>query len=374
VNEEPLRFHQESWSLKDITTPSLVKTTTIPNVRDSPSWSIRKTLVDDNKQLAGPRVSSFTPDLAYLRIGHQLFSKDSRGEYIGMDTLSGVIEKSSTHFEEITNRDRYLVLTSRRRSSTNTEIRGRTANRDHGETTSGKQTPLPEEAKEDEDDIEKSSTFTSSEESEWNSAEESWSEGSTETDEDDKMHLNATDSSEENQKSASSSEADSEDEDEMLKDEIPVHSFGQLKQESDSDGGDIDFNHDSEDDAYNGDSDSSNADSVTSNVGFKGDKEDMPKPRLHLPRPPKPAATDHKGLLMIYDLQSGNPVQVFKYSQDLPVALYDSPPVIHPTKPLVVWPLCGGELLFVNIEGKSYFVRKARPSTPRSPPSFPSHA
>lgn len=208
--------------------------------------------------------------------------------------------------------------------------------RDPGATTSGKETPLAEEAKEDEDDSEKSSSFTSSEESEWNSAEESWSEGSTETDEDDSMLLNVTDSSEETHKSASSSDADSEDEDEMLEDEIPVHSFGQLKQESDSDGGDIDFNHDSEDVAYNGDSDSSNADSVTSNMGFKGDKEDMPMPRLHLPRPPKPAATDHEGLLMIYDLQSGNPVQVFKYSQDLPITLYVSPPVIHPTKPLVV--------------------------------------
>lgn len=393
-NEETLRFHHETWGLVDLTTPSLVKTTIISVDRDTLDWKVRKTLADDKGQLAGPLVSSFTPDLAYLRIGHHLFTKDSSGEYIEMDTLSGVIGNTSTYFEDITNRGQYLVLTSRRKPYTR-KIRGRATDRirqpnvnEEDRSVLGKdlkptqcqlcsrepsKTPPAERSKEDDDESEGSSDPAVSEESEWGSAEESWSEDSTENDQDDDIPLNTTDSSEENHESASNAESESEDDDERLEDEIPVHSFGQLKEESDSDGGDIDFNCGSEDDAYDGDSDFRNANSVSDDFGIDSDDEDMPSRRFPQPRMPKPAANVQKGLLTIYDLQSGHPLQIFRYSQRLPIMLYDSPPVIHPTNPLVVWPLCGGEVLFADFQGKTYFVRKARPSTPRSPPFFPSH-
>lgn len=399
ATEETLRFHHESWSLVDVTTPRLVKNTNISISWDTPKWKFCKTLADDKGQLVGPRVS-FTPNLAYLRIGPLFFTRNSSGEYIKMHTLSRLIENSPNHFEDITNRGQYLVLTSRRKPSTS-EVRGRTTDRglrqnklnegdrsllgkdlestqcqlcsrEPSRSNHGSETHPAVKSEEGEDDSEGSPDPTASEESEWNSAEESWSEGSTETDQDDNMPLNTISSSEEVHESASNSEIGSEDEDEMLEDEVPVHSFGQLKKEFDSDGGDIDFDCGSEDGAYDGDSDFSDVNSVSDNVEFDSDDGESPRPRMFLPRTPKPAANGQKGLLTIYNLQSGHPVQIFQYSQRLPITLYDSPPVIHPTDPLVVWPLCGGEVLFANFQDKTYFVRKARPSTPKSPPFFPS--
>ena len=73
-----------------------------------------------------------------------------------------------------------------------------------------------------------------------------------------------------------------------------------------------------------------------------------------------------QGVLVLYDTSSNPPRQLFKFTHQLPIMLYDSPPVIHPTKSLVVWPLCGGDVLFADFEGKSYFIRRARTTTRKS--------
>lgn len=87
-------------------------------------------------------------------------------------------------------------------------------------------------------------------------------------------------------------------------------------------------------------------------------------------RRPKPDFDAEHGLLRVFNLDSSQSVQVFRFCHPLPIMLYHSPPVLHPTKTLVVWPLCGGEVLFGDIEGKTYFMRKARPSTRKSMVSF----
>ncbi|KAK4463184.1 hypothetical protein QBC42DRAFT_250727 [Cladorrhinum samala] len=48
---------------------------------------------------------------------------------------------------------------------------------------------------------------------------------------------------------------------------------------------------------------------------------------------------------------------LFKFQDRLNVMLHDSPPVIHPQHPLVVWPLSGTKLLFANFERDSYFIQ-----------------
>lgn len=67
--------------------------------------------------------------------------------------------------------------------------------------------------------------------------------------------------------------------------------------------------------------------------------------------------------LAVYSVNSGNPTRIFRYKHNIPTILYNSPPVLHPHDPLLVWPLGGGELLFVDYEEKTYFIRATMPST-----------
>ncbi|KAJ0375686.1 hypothetical protein COL26b_006193 [Colletotrichum chrysophilum] len=67
--------------------------------------------------------------------------------------------------------------------------------------------------------------------------------------------------------------------------------------------------------------------------------------------------------VVVYDVRSGQTVRMFRYKHDAPAMLYHSPPALHPTKPLLVWPLGGGEVLFADYEEKTYFTRAAVPTT-----------
>ncbi|KAF0319210.1 hypothetical protein GQ607_013603 [Colletotrichum asianum] len=67
--------------------------------------------------------------------------------------------------------------------------------------------------------------------------------------------------------------------------------------------------------------------------------------------------------VVVYDVSSGQTVRMFRYKHDAPAMLYHSPPALHPTKPLLVWPLGGGEVLFADYEEKTYFTRAAVPTT-----------
>lgn len=48
------------------------------------------------------------------------------------------------------------------------------------------------------------------------------------------------------------------------------------------------------------------------------------------------------------------------------VILYASPPIIHPSKSLVVWPLSVGDVLFADFQANTYFIRKLGPSATHS--------
>ncbi len=67
--------------------------------------------------------------------------------------------------------------------------------------------------------------------------------------------------------------------------------------------------------------------------------------------------------LTVYNISSGKAVRLFHYDHDVPAMLYHSPPVLHPHKTLLVWPLGGGEVLFADYEQKTYFARATMPTT-----------
>lgn len=62
----------------------------------------------------------------------------------------------------------------------------------------------------------------------------------------------------------------------------------------------------------------------------------------------------------VFDLKSDPSARLFHYEQYMPVMLYDSPPVIHPTRPLIVWPISCGDILFADYEENRYFLRQSR--------------
>lgn len=51
--------------------------------------------------------------------------------------------------------------------------------------------------------------------------------------------------------------------------------------------------------------------------------------------------------------------RIFHYSRKVVPPLFDSPPLLHPTKPLVVWPFGEGEILFGDYQGKTFYTRSA---------------
>lgn len=251
--------------------------------------------------------------------------------------------------------------------------------RDPSRSKNGSDTSAPntamEASSEDSDSANGSSSSSSSTESlDCNSAEETWSEGSTDVAQLEQVQW-TLDTSEEDTSATSESEGETEEEnDNEDSSEGPVHSYGQLLDESESDGGDIDFGCGSEDDAYQGDSDCSDFSdysNINDDIGFDSGDEDAIHTRLFVKARGQRSVKYPEGCLMIYDLRSSPPNLLFRFSQTLPLMLYESPPAIHPTKSLVVWPLSGGEILFVDFEAKCYFTRRARPSASRSIPPAP---
>lgn len=55
-----------------------------------------------------------------------------------------------------------------------------------------------------------------------------------------------------------------------------------------------------------------------------------------------------------------SPQRVFRFIHSSPSSLFASPPVFHNSKPLLVWPLGDGDILFADYENNTYFTRRMR--------------
>jgi hypothetical protein len=67
--------------------------------------------------------------------------------------------------------------------------------------------------------------------------------------------------------------------------------------------------------------------------------------------------------LRIFNTTTGDQTPIFHYSQRTVGTIYHSPPAFHPSKPLLVWALGNGEILFANFERNTYFTRELCCST-----------
>ena len=387
------------------------KTWTLPSQANPPVLRLDATISTelDRKQWDSTNVKliSFTSDLAFLRIGSQIFSANSGGEYhpiVGLDVTS---KHPNAYFEDITCRGSLLVVASRKKMPAIAESRGRepvkaeqssdtkiasaapasdsklgkdlgstkcplcsreASRSDHASDTS----PAKGENSSNEDGDDSDSSCSTDETLEWNSAEESWSEGSTEVDE----LGNPLTSSDESSSNSSEADTDSDNDSEAPQDDAAsdtaINSYGQLYEESDSDGGEVDLDCGSDNDSYDGDYESDWSYDNKEDLHFDSDDEERLTRQMAYSRQDKKRdAKVQQGVLNIYDLTVSPPTQVFTFTHPLPLMLYESPPAIHPTKALVVWPLCGGDVVFADFEGKSYFIRRARTTALKSEHPIP---
>ena len=65
----------------------------------------------------------------------------------------------------------------------------------------------------------------------------------------------------------------------------------------------------------------------------------------------------HRISVRIFDTLSKQQKPIFHFSQYVDRNLFSSPPVFHPSKPLLVWPLGAGEVLFAKYQRNTYFTR-----------------
>ena len=345
-----------------------------------------------------PKIISFSPDLSCIRVGPRVFVKEKTGNYVDLNDLELMTEESSPYFEHVVLQKSNLVLASRTKLSAmvpshdrkQKTVAGKVNEKPDADTSSKEETKnlSPNESKDKvssdiassskdptniasdgEADDESATSSSEPDSSAWNSAEESWSEASSEADEDVDAAIAALESSEDESSEANESETDSEnDSKSSVKEDssdAPVATEGGLLGDSDYDSGEQNLDWLDDIDSYDGASESDvNACYPGNDSSNEWASEGEAIMRSYgRSRAKRLSSKGHPGLLMVYDLNHGKPVQLFKFSYLLTTVLDNSPPAVHPTKSLVVWPLSGGDILFADYRANSYFIRKFKPST-----------
>ena len=381
------------WSLEQRSAPVLLSERTL----DLDLGTTVESMITEIAKSQDPKVVSFSPDLSCIRIGPRVFVKEETGNFVDLNNLDLMTEESSPYFEHVELQNSTLVLASRTKLSAiipsqdrkrklvvgkaNEEPDADTASKEETKNISAdeskdkvssdkpslskdqEKTPSDGEA-----DDESATSSSNPDSSAWNSAEESWSEASSEADEDIDPAIATLDSSEDESSEANDSETDSEnDSKSSVKDDssdAPVATQGVLYGDSSDDGAqNLDWldDTDSHDDDPKSDMDAGMS-AYEDSDGWDSDTDVFIR-SYGRSRAKLLGNRGQQGMLMVYDLNHGQTVQLFKFSHLLTTVLDNSPPAIHPTKPLVVWPLTGGDILFADYRANSYFIRTFKPST-----------
>ncbi|KAJ6601314.1 hypothetical protein DFH09DRAFT_1127428 [Mycena vulgaris] len=360
-----LVFSCEQWYLTGERLPTLQKTQTIVTDEMMCNWRLyAKHSTDETSNLRTGRAQpvAFSQSNDFLRIGTQLFSRDEAGNYIALAGFSAAYPYHPTYVEEFAIRGHITVLTSRRRliaaASYDSGLPDKNVHLfgvDFLKMEGTRRTGIDYEV-----DSDGESSSDSSSESE-DAGYETWSECSTEHSEmladdiitpwggpvsdmgDDRSDADSDPEAE----SSDSSEVDSLKDDEGQKDESQTSVDSD---ESDSDGSDFDPSAVVGYGRWHGDE--------KLDKGWKDSDSDSESETGKIPKENLAAS------ITIFDRSSNDiPMRMFHFTRPLPFLLYDSPPAIHPSKSLVVWPLSAGDVLFADFLAKTYFIRKLRPST-----------
>jgi hypothetical protein len=302
-------------------------------------------------RIGGAAPAMISPDCRFLRIGAQFFELD-KGTYVAMPGLRVESEAYPAYVEEFAFSQRYAVFATRRKITKDIYQRGtRNARKNNGFIEEETNSVVPASEDRDDDESSADSESESSHASSVDSADrayETWSECSTEDEDDFEDDViapwtgPAEDSSDSSESSGLESEENTSDADQS---EEPG---------SDSASEDAEFptsavvgygQWNSDDEDYD--------------LEDAGTHHQIRLARRPLNRGPK----DPQVSLTVFNTECSPPSRIFHFSCRASSMIYASPPVVHPSKPLVVWPLGGGEVLFADFVANTYFLRKLRPST-----------
>ncbi|KAG0704006.1 hypothetical protein DFH29DRAFT_1068311 [Suillus ampliporus] len=349
-----LQFACETWSLAGQHLPVKEKCQII---QESPALCDWPLYVGNAVNLPLPigkaSPAAFSADCQTLRIGTKLFAKDAAGNFAALPRLPLHPHQSPAYVEEFCRRGRFVVLACRtklsaRDISAKDSLDTAELKRFPGSTSTGHQDDVG--CSSDDESTTDSSTESEIETDSEDDGYESWSESSTMFSEDyifddDMITPWADHFRDEDQDSKASDTEVGSDFDEALiesdssSDEDPVSpsAFGYGKKRNE-DEYDWDENYSSDEDGYR---------------HFTAGRI-----RRH------ESHEEAQATITIFDTQTSlEAVQLFHLSRPLQSKVYGSPPIIHPTESLVVWPLGGGDVLFADFMDKTYFVRRLRPST-----------
>ncbi len=318
----------------------------------------------------------------YLRIGSQLFVLDEKQDYRPLAPF--VDDRGSLkYFEELASRGAFVAVGSRA-FSTVKELQNpyRVEENLGADFLHFEQSASPngededEDCDEDSDDDHESSASSDESSSVFDEAEgyESWSEGSTDDEED-----VALDSESEDAKSVTESLAEDDSDDSESDVENETSSTGNTEAEAEAQPNDHDL---AGEESEGEEADLPPPPFVTLNNVDSDDEDDLwghvidtrlgvfqhgrPLFRQHTEKSMPSPSHGSEMMFVVLDSSGDRPKKVFQFAHPLSLMLYESPPVFHPHEPLVVWPLGAGDVLFADFALKSYFTRKIKASAPYS--------
>ncbi|KAE8447852.1 hypothetical protein EG329_010081 [Mollisiaceae sp. DMI_Dod_QoI] len=369
-----LIFQVEIWRIRVGSAPTLKSQQCISINSNECHWELYTRVSVGYKTLIPVR---FSPELSFLRLGSQIFFKNNDGVYVPKPGL-GLTKTNCAipwYFEDFSSRGQHVALVSRQKPPKALRNSSSAFGKEKPEDEK-KEPDLTEDEKADESDF--SSVFpsrsitdekaantdldstskdsdsehqidseaeseahqidseSSSESIELDSDDESWSEGYSDIGNDMGISSNQDDDS-----TSSSLETESY-EDSNSDARPPVAEFASF---CDSDDGRVHFNSDSGDERGRS----------------RGPSDDESPIRRYFPESNIP-----RGMITILDFSKKDPMICWQYRHPLPIMLYGSTPAFHPTKSLAVWPLSEGDILFVDFEQKTHFIRKARVTSKKS--------
>ncbi|KAJ7762426.1 hypothetical protein DFH07DRAFT_411026 [Mycena maculata] len=313
--------------------PSLQKTQTIVTNEKANNWRLYvKALADETSSMRVPP-ATFTQANDFLRIGTQLFSRDDAGDYIAIPGFSAAHPYHPAYIEEFVVRGEFVVLASRRVTATKTYHSGLPDDTLHSFgtiflTMEGKL----RDSIDGEVEVHSEAEFSDNSYSWSNPADAPYDMEGDEPDSD--------------------SEADSYES--FVVDDLPDRAppdDSQLSVDSDSTSSEVDPSVVVGYEYWHRNNKDNDWDGFDSNDVHGEHRDPKTFPEL-------------RASITIFDTSSNEtPMRLFHFTRLLPCLLYDSPPVIHPSKSLVIWPLSAGDVLFADFLAKTYFIRKLRPST-----------
>ncbi|OMP86801.1 hypothetical protein BK809_0000476 [Diplodia seriata] len=356
-----LRFVCETWQLKNMEYPCLCKRQFI-DVGEESYWPLYLRLEDDDvkTRYSQEKPISFGDNGDCLRIGSSIFLRDKDGNFSALQPGNGGKDEIPAYFQEFALIPGLVVIASRRNSNMLGPESSITEDpfQDLANLFARAQQKRGEDSSSDtevsESDPEDDETSLSSSEESWSSMDESCSEASTEPSdalEDEnalemfKGHIGSSESG------STTEEEDTEETDSEVSSGSdlggnPFARFHKGYRDDDSDA----------DEAYvalNRDSDSDEgSDRVRAFLAYESRK-----------RPRKQTQPDLRASIQVFRTSESGLKHLFRLRQPLHLPLYDSPPAIHPSLPLVAWPLGPSTILFLDYEARQYFTRKLRPTT-----------